>query len=252
MAVQITNKPPHELRWEPCPRRLRAELGGDVVAESAAGIYVWESGRHLPIYAVPRADVADGVLRSANGTGPAHPDPVSFFTVEAGGRVLEHGAWAYDDPDLADYVAFDFKALDRWFEEAEEIAIHPRDPHHRVDAMPSKRRVRIELDGETIAESERVVTLFETGLPARHYLPPSDVRQGFLCPSETHTGCPYKGTASYWTVRTAAGEHPDLAWFYPEPYDSLSIIRGRIAFYDEKVDLYVDGELQPRPQTQWS
>ena len=149
-------------------------------------------------------------------------------------------------------MAFDFKALDRWFEESEEIEIHPRDPHKRVDALRSRRHVRIELDGETIAESERVVTLFETGLPTRYYLPPSDVRHGALQPSDSHTGCPYKGTASYWTVKTGAGEHPDLAWFYPEPYDALEAIAGRIAFYNERVDIYVDGELEPRSRTQWS
>ena len=252
MAVQITNKPPDTLRWEPCPRWLRAEFGGFTVADTRNAIYVWESGRNLPVYAVPRADVADGVLRPANGDPPAHPDPIRSLAVVADGRVAEHAAWTYEDADLADYVAFDFRALDRWFEESEEITIHPRDPHHRVDAMPSERHVRLELDGETIAESRRVVTLFETGLPTRYYLPPSDVRQDVLQPSDSHTGCPYKGTASYWTVRTAAGEHPDIAWFYPEPYDAVSAIRGRIAFYNEKVDTYVDGELEGRPQTQWS
>lgn len=248
MAVQITNTPPQHLRWEPCPRRLRAELGGVVIADTLGGIYVWESGRHLPIYAVPRADVAEGVLRPADGAAPERPDPGSSLTVEAGGRVIDHGAWTYEDPDLADYVAFNFTALDRWFEEAEEISIHPRDPHHRVDAMPSHRRVRIDIDGETIAESDRVVTLFETGLPTRHYLPLTDVRQELLAPSDLHTGCPYKGTASYWTV----GEHQNVAWFYPEPYDALRIIAGRVAFFDERVDTYIDGELQERPKTQWS
>jgi uncharacterized protein (DUF427 family) len=252
MAVKITNTPPDELRWEPCPRWLRAELGGVTVVDSHAAIYVWESGRGIPIYAVPREDVAAGVLRPADGSGAPHPDPVRPLTVEAGGQVAEHGAWSYEDPDLADYVAFAFHALDRWFEEAEEIVIHPRDPHKRVDAVPSNRHVRVELDGETVAESERVVTVFETGLPTRYYLPPSDVRQELLSPSDTQTGCPYKGTASYWTVRTAAAEHPDAAWFYPEPYDALSAIRGRIAFFNERVDIYVDGELEPRPQTQWS
>jgi len=252
VAVQITNRPPDQLRWEACPRWVRAELGGAPVLDSRRAIYVWESGRHLPTYAVPREDVAEGVLRSAKGGALAHPDPIEAFDVVAGGRTAEAAAWSYEDSDLADFVAFDFKALDRWFEEAEEIDIHPRDPHHRVDALPSQRHVRIELDGETIAESTKPVTLFETGLPVRYYLAPEDVREEVLVASDSHTGCPYKGTASYWTVRTAAGEHPDLAWYYPEPYDSLSAIRGRIAFYDEKVDVYVDGELQERPTTQWS
>lgn len=252
MAVQITNQPPDQLRWERSPRNVRAELAGVTVADSRGAIYVWESGRHLPVYAFPRADVTEGVLRPADGERPEHPDPIRSFTVEAGGAVAEHAAWSYEDPDLAGYVALAFWAMDHWYEEAEEITIHPRDPHHRVDALPSHRHVRIELDGETVAESRDVVTLFETGLPTRYYLPPEDVREDLLRPSDSHTGCPYKGTASYWTVRTAAGEHPDIAWFYPDPVDAMKIISGRIAFYNEKVDVYVDGEPEARPDTQWS
>ena len=252
MAVEITNKPPPELRWERSPRRVRAELGGVTVARSDRAIYVWESGRGLPTYAVPREDVADGVLRPAEGEPPPHGDPISSLDVVAGAVIAEHAAWTYEDPDLAGYVAFAFMALDRWFEEAEEIDVHPRDPHHRVDALPSDRRVRIELDGETIAESEDVVTLFETGLPTRYYLAPEDFRAEVLRPSDTHTMCPYKGTASYWTVVTAAGEHPDLAWSYPEPIPALEIIRGRLAVYNEKVDLVIDGERLERPRTKWS
>lgn len=252
MAVEITNTPPPELRWERSPRRVRAELGGVTVVLSDRAIYVWESGRIVPTYAVPRDDVADGVLRPAEGDPPPHGDPVSSFDVVAGDRVAAHAAWVYEDPGLADYVAFAVMGLDRWFEEAEEIVIHPRDPHHRVDAMRSDRHARIELDGETIAESEDVVTLFETGLPTRYYLPPEDFRADVLLPSDTHTMCPYKGTASYWKVVTAAGEHPDLAWYYPEPIPALEIIRGRVAVYNEKVDLVLDGERLERPQTQWS
>ena len=252
MAVQITNKPPDQLRWEPCPRWVRAELGGTTILDSRRAIYVWESGRYLPVYAVPREDVTDGVLRPAAGEPPPHGDPVESLAVAANGTVADHAAWVYEDADLRGYVAFKFTALDRWFEESEEIGIHPRDPHHRVDALPSERHVRIELDGETLAESRAPVTLFETGLPVRYYLAPEDVRQELLVHSDSHTGCPYKGTASYWTVKTAAGEYADLAWYYPEPVDALAIIRGRIAFYNEKVDVHIDGELQERPRTQWS
>jgi uncharacterized protein (DUF427 family) len=252
VALELNGTPPDELRFEPCPRWIRAELGGAQVLASRRAIYVWESGRILPVYAVPREEVAAGVLRPAAGEPPPHADEVESLTVAAGGRVAEHAAWVYADPDLAGFVAFETKALDRWFEESEEIAIHPRDPNHRVDAMPSPRHVRIEIDGETVADSSDVVTLFETHLPTRYYLPLADVRPEALQPSDSHSGCPYKGTASYYTVTTAAGEHPDIAWYYPEPFEAVAAIRDRIAFFDEKVDVYVDGELQERPVTSFS
>jgi uncharacterized protein (DUF427 family) len=253
MAVELTPAvDPPVLRWERSPRRVRAELGGDTVARSARAIYVWEAGQRLPEYAVPLEDVAAGVLVPAHGEAPAHGDAAETYDVAAGGRTAEHAAWTYRDPDLAGYVVLAFKALDRWFEETEEVFVHPRDPHHRVDALPSERRIRIVVDGEQLAESSDVVTLFETGLPTRYYLPAADVRQDALRPSETHTRCPYKGVASYHDVVTAHGEHPDLVWYYPEPIAAVENIRDRLCFYNEKVSVYVDDELEERPQTKFS
>src|SRR5690606_22514404 len=114
------------------------------------------------------------------------------------------------------------------------------------------RHVRIEVAGEVIADTQRPSLLFETGLPVRYYIPQQDVRLERLTPTDSTTQCPYKGVARYWSV-TAGGEvHEDLAWSYPFPIPECPKIEGLIAFYNERVDVYVDGERQERPRTRWS
>ena len=141
---------------------------------------------------------------------------------------------------------------DRWFEEDEEVFVHPKDPYHRVDVLESSRHVRVSLNGEVVAETSRPKLLFETGLPVRYYIPPEDVREELLVPSEKHTRCPYKGVASYWSVKAGGELAENLAWYYPEPTPDTAKIADHLCFFNEKVDLTVDGEAQPRPQTQWS
>ncbi|MET8354816.1 DUF427 domain-containing protein [Micromonospora sp. NPDC005206] len=143
--------------------------------------------------------------------------------------------------------------MDSWFEEDEEVFVHPRNPYARVDAMRSTRRVRVELDGVVLAESASPVLVFETGLPTRYYLNRTEVAFGHLVPSETTTSCPYKGrTSRYWSVRVDGTVHPDLAWSYSFPTSALLPIAGLIAFYNEKVDLIIDGERLTRPKTHFS
>ena len=99
-------------------------------------------------------------------------------------------------------VRFEWGALDAWFEEDEQVFVHPRDPYTRVDALRSNRRVRVELDGVVLADSASPVMVFETGLPVRYYVNRTDVRFEHLVPSDTVTSCPYKGmTSGYWSVR---------------------------------------------------
>ncbi|HEX9336570.1 MAG TPA: DUF427 domain-containing protein, partial [Pseudonocardiaceae bacterium] len=150
-------------------------------------------------------------------------------------------------------VRFDWAALDAWFEEDEEVFVHPRDPYTRVDALRSTRRVRVELDGMVLADSASPVMVFETGLPPRYYLNRTEVNFAHLVPSDTVTACPYKGrTSGYWSVRSGADVHADLAWTYDFPTRQLLPIAGLIAFYNEKVDTFVDGEFIPRPVTHFS
>jgi uncharacterized protein (DUF427 family) len=142
--------------------------------------------------------------------------------------------------------------IDAWYEEDEQVFVHPRDPYHRVDILESSRHVRVSINGEVVAETERPKVLFETGLPPRYYIPPEDVREDVLVESEKNTRCPYKGVASYWSVEAGGERVENLIWYYPEPIPEAARIKGLLAFFNEKVDLEVDGERQERPKTQWS
>jgi len=142
--------------------------------------------------------------------------------------------------------------MDEWLEEDEVAIVHARDPYHRIDVLDTSRHVRIELGGEKVAETRRARVLFETSLPPRWYIPPEDVRADALSDSETRTGCAYKGFASYHTVRAGGELAEDLAWSYPDPRPEAARVAGYLAFFNERADVYVDGELQERPVTQWS
>jgi uncharacterized protein (DUF427 family) len=115
-----------------------------------------------------------------------------------------------------------------------------------VDVRRSSRAVRIELNGEAIADTSRAVLLFETSLPTRFYLPREDVAAE-LRPSARRTVCPYKGEASYWSLTAGGREEPDVGWSYERPLPELAAIAGRIAFWDERVDVVLDGERRARP-----
>ena len=104
-----------------------------------------------------------------------------------------------------------------------------------------------------MADSHRPALLFETGLPTRYYLPKTDVRMDLLMPSDTEMQCPYKGTASYYSVRSGSALVRDIAWYYRRPILECSKIENLVCFFDERVDaVYIDGQLQSRPQTRWS
>jgi uncharacterized protein (DUF427 family) len=142
--------------------------------------------------------------------------------------------------------------MDHWFEEDEEVFVHARDPYTRIDVLPSNRRVRIEVDGETVADSTNASFLFETGLPTRYYFPKTDVRMDLMTPTDRVTACPYKGTARYWSVSVGRETHEDLLWGYDSPFPESQKIAGLVSFYNEKVDIYVDEVLQERPKTKFS
>jgi uncharacterized protein (DUF427 family) len=165
--------------------------------------------------------------------------------------------WGYPEPlehapFLAGHVAFYWNEIDEWFAEDEQLFGHPRDPYSRIDVYPTSRRVRILLDGEVLADTVRAKVLFETALPPRYYLPPDDVRLDLLEESPTRTRCAYKGSAGYWHVRVGDTLHDDLAWVYREPQHDAEPVRDLIAFFNERVDIEIDGERQESPHTQWS
>ncbi|MFI5914486.1 DUF427 domain-containing protein [Dactylosporangium sp. NPDC051541] len=213
-----------QLRFEPSPRWVRGRRDDVTVVDTRGAVLVWEAGKPVPRYVFPEADVRADAL-------PAD------------------AVWRYDDPALAGHLAVEWSAA-RWFEEEEEIFIHPRDPHKRVDAIASSRHVVVEIEGVTVAETRAPVLVFETTLPTRYYIPAGDVRLELFDRSDLRTGCPYKGTAGYWSLREPRAEN--IAWYYADPLPAVGAIRDLVAFYNEFVDHIVDGERLERPVTPFS
>ena len=252
---QETNRARGRIRIEPGAKRVRAYLGGEVIVDSIRPMLVWEVP-YYPAYYFPLADVSTDLLEADGGVAhsPSRGDGRTF-TVRAGGKEAAGAAVRYEDSsleELRDLIRLEWDAMDAWFEEDEEVFTHPRDPHTRVDILPSSRHVRVEVDGVTIAESTSPRLLFETGLPVRYYLPKTHVRMDLLVASDTVTHCPYKGEAETWSVRAGDAAHEDLAWSYRTPLPESQKIAGLVAFYNEKVDIYVDEVLQERPHTKFS
>jgi uncharacterized protein (DUF427 family) len=243
-----------QLRYEPTEKRVRATLATETVVDSTRALLVWEPRRVVPTYAVPEDDIA-AALRPAPETGGEaagilHPG-IPFAVHSSAGEPVSIGAltgagFRFADAALAGYVALDFDAFDEWLEEDERIFGHPRDPFSRVDVRRSARAIRIELDGEVLAETTRARLLYETHVPTRFYLPREDVRVA-LEPSDLHTYCPYKGEASYWSFEAGGRRRENLAWSYEDPLPDAAPITGLVAFWDERVDVVVDGEPRPRP-----
>ena len=240
---------------EPVPRRVRAVLGGKVVLDTTRALYVWEAP-YYPQFYIPLADVAPGVLvdedhpqKLKRGTARRHALKVGDVERAAAARVYGEDAVA----GLADHVRFEWDSLDAWYEEDEHIFVHPRSPYTRVDALRSTRHIRVSLEGVTLAESSSPVLLFETGLPTRYYINRTDVDFTRLEHSDTVSACPYKGrTSDYWSVRMGSEVHQDLAWAYDFPTAALTPIAGLVAFYNEKVDIALDGLELARPSTHFS
>lgn len=240
---------------EPSGRRVRAYFGGIAVADSVRVLLAFEPKR-LPVYWFPIEDVRLDLLAPAR-PGNQPTTGTARWTLRVGTRIAANAAWSYPDPRpergaLANHVAFYWNAMDAWYEEDDEVFVHPRDPYSRVDVLHSSRHVRVELDGHLLADSTRPRLLFEGPLPTRYYLPKQDARMELLEPSATTTRCPYKGVASYWSVRLGERLVPDLVWSYPFPIPECPKIENLLCFFNEQVDLFVDGVLQPRPRTDWS
>jgi uncharacterized protein (DUF427 family) len=250
----MTDQQRGRVRVERSPKRVRAFLGGHAVVDTMAAALVWESP-HYPTYYVPAADVAAKLTPTGATERSPSRGEATLYDVEIAGRVAPGGARRHLDSPieaLRDLVRLEWSAMDEWLEEDEPVYVHPRDPYSRVDILASSRHVRVELDGVTVADSHRPVMLFETGLPTRYYLPMSDVRLDLLRPTDKHTSCPYKGTASYWSVDTGTATHDDVVWGYRTPLPESQKVAGLLCFYNEKVDLYVDGVRQDRPRTVFS
>jgi uncharacterized protein (DUF427 family) len=237
-------------RVEPAPRRVRGYSDGRLVFDTTGARYVWEVP-YYPQYYVPLNDVDTTLLIDENHSQRLQFGTARSFSI-AGVAAQKPPVRVFDadgDGPVAGLARFEWASLE-WFEEDERIVGHPRNPYSRVDALRSHRHVTVEVDGVVLADTHTPVLLFETGLPTRYYVDRTDVFFEHLTPTDTETLCPYKGTTTgYWSVRAGDVVHQDLAWTYDYPLPAVAPIAGLVAFFNEKVDVTVDGVRLARPDT---
>jgi uncharacterized protein (DUF427 family) len=242
------------VRVEQSHKRVRAYLAGELVSDTIRPLLVWEVP-YYPAYYIPTEDIRAELVPSgavdhspSRGDGDIYDVKVARATAPAAARRYATSPLE----ELRDAVKIDWNAMDEWLEEDEPVYTHPRDPYTRVDILASSRHVQVAVDGVTVADSHHPSILFETGLPPRYYLPLSDLRLDLLIPSSSQTHCPYKGMATYWSLQLEGRRIDDLVWIYRSPLAESQKIAGLACFYNEKVDLIVDGVEQPRPRTKFS
>ena len=274
MSARVLDTLLPRLRHEPTAKRVRAMLGGEVVLDSTRAVLVWEPRRIIPAYAVPGEDLAAELAPAPAAAPPAGPHGFTFadgvhildpsvpfavhtadgesLSVRAAGQTRHGAAFRPADPDLEGLVLLDTDAFDAWFEEDEPVLGHARDPFHRLDIVPGSRTVRVELEGVVLAESARAQLLFEgTLLPVRAYLPPADIRVP-LRPSPTGRAARTRGRRPTGPSTSHDRTVADIAWSYETPRPEAARLAGLVAFFNERVDLSFDGEVEERPRTPWS
>jgi uncharacterized protein (DUF427 family) len=234
---------------EDSPKWIRGRLAGETVVDSRSPKLLHQHAR-LPTFVFPEDHVRMDLLRPS---GRSESDPVrggrALFTVQARDRTAEDAAWRFEgEPLLEGLIGFEWGAMDEWLEETEPLFGHARDPYSRIDVRETSRHVRVSIGGEVVADTDRAKVLFEAGLPPRWYIPREHVRIDLLEESDSQTTCAYKGFASYWSV----GDEDDIVWTYRDPLHDALPVKDMLAFFNERVDLEIDGEPQVRPRTQWS
>ncbi|KAK7967707.1 uncharacterized protein PG986_001984 [Apiospora aurea] len=280
----LTQGPVKTLRT---PKRVRIQLDSTVVADTTSALYVWEHEYYPFYYVPlstfregalkPKEDEENE--KAAPSSSPSSAPSPSFYVATltagagAGGqrtttdRVL---VFSQDLPPnsaargLAGLARVEFSAPGAaWFEEDERIYVHPRDPYKRIDILPSTRPVRVFVEGRLVASAPSSMHLYETGLPVRYYLPATalaatDDGLGLVRESGTTTQCPYKGEANYYSVVLPPGKGEgkgegeetvvkDVIWYYRTPTHESARVAGLLCFYNEKVDIELDGKMLERP-----
>lgn len=236
--------PAHRLLMQQFPRRVRAAFGGETVFDTTRAMLLHETGL-LPQVYVPREDIRAELLRPTDHhTYCPFKGTASYWSVAVGGQVAENAIWYYPEPNpetdwLSEYAGFYWDAMDDWYDEDELVEGHLRDPYHRVDVRRSSRHVRVLLGDTVLAETSRPLLLSETGFPNRFYLPAADIRQDLLEPSDTHTICPYKGTASYWSVSVGDQKLTDAVWSYPQAEGDSAAVSGYLSFLHDELTVEV-------------
>lgn len=241
-----------QIQFIPSPKRVRAFIGGETIVDSRHAMLLRERG-HPPVYYFPKEDVRmDLLVATDHHTTCPYKGQAAYWSIRIDNTEIENAVWSYPDPnsealDIAGYLAFYWNKVDTWYEEDEEVFVHPHDPYHRIDVSHSSRHIRVVVAGETVAETQRPVLLFETGLPIRFYIPKIDTRFDKLITSDTVTYCPYKGEAHYFSAKSGTQVVKDIAWYYPYPVTEVAKIANLVCFYNERVEaFYVDDELQAK------
>ena len=242
-------------RMVPGDKWIRAFVDGQVVVDSRAFTFVWEIP-YWPTWFFRPEDL-NGELREADDAPPGHGDLAGAqrYDFHAAGKVLAGVAKRYPDSrsnQLTELVTIDFAAADRWFEEDVEVFVHPRSPYTRVDALASSRHVVVSIDDIVLADSHKPTVLFETGAPARFYLPMTDVTLDLLISTSRNSSCPYKGDARFWSAQIRHRIVDDIAWSYTLPRAEALPVAGMVCFYNEQVDIDIDGERQQRPTSHFA
>ena len=240
-------KSEHRLQTCPCPKRIRAVFGGVEIAQSSNALILRET-RHAPVYYFPKDDVRMDLLEQTDhATVCSIKGDASYWNIVTSEKTGENAAWCYKSPiasaeNIAGYVAFYFKLMDHWYEDDDEIFIHPNDPFVRIDVRKSSQPLRVVIGGETVAETTSACLLYETGSITRYYIPKEDIRMDLLQPTDLQTSCPYKGTSTYWTVQINGDKFENVVWSYLTPHPGVADIKGLLCFYNEKVDkILIDG-----------
>jgi uncharacterized protein (DUF427 family) len=254
---KYTIMPDYRTEFEPSPRWVRVYFKSQLVADSREVMLLRETN-HLPLYYFPKKDVRMDCLQPSDHTTDSGPKGEGvFWHVKVGDKVVDNAAFTFrnppdNGPKLEDHVAFQWNEMDAWFEEDDEVFVYARDPYKRVDVLQSSRHIKVVVDGTTIADSNRPWLLFETGLPTRYYMPKHDARMDLLQRSDAVSRCPYKGEANLYSIKIGDKLHEGLAWIYRYPTLECAKIQGLVGFFNEKLDIYVDDTLLPRPKTIWS
>lgn len=229
-------------------RRVRVFFNGQFVVDANVPKLVWEHP-HFPVYYFPSSAIKSEYLTNKQPRGD-----VDIYDLSVNGKISPMAVKLFKTGNLKDHFKIESNQVDAWFEEDERIYGHPKDPYKRITVLQSSKKVQIEIDGVEVASTSRPKLLYETGLPVRIYIPHTDVRLDLLeDDTQMMSHCPYKGYASYYTIKLPNGDRKDgLAWWYKTPKIECAGIEGHIAFYDEKVDVRVDGALNQRPTTKFS
>ncbi|KAF2686749.1 DUF427-domain-containing protein [Lentithecium fluviatile CBS 122367] len=237
LAQKLSSDGPY--KYLSTPRRVRGLLNAKFAFDTINAYHVWEHPNYPQFYVPVSSFTSDATLTktsSVEGTKEA----VHFGKLSVGSRSTDR-VLIFNNAPLKNLVKIDFKEIDQWFEEDVPIFVHPKDPFKRIDILNSTRQVKVALDGVTLAESANPLFLLETSLHTRYYLPPTSVMWEYLIDSTTETYCPYKGRANYYNVVVHGKEYRDLVWYYRYPTSESAPIAGHLCFYNEKVDISIDG-----------